>query len=72
LIESAELGDYDPHRHKAGYVSEFRFLAHQSSDLETKIGELHKTIRCGPCISLSAGCLGSFYGHPGSAVECVW
>jgi len=45
LAIQSELGDYDPHRHKAGYVSEFRFLAHQSSDLETKIGELHKTIR---------------------------
>ena len=44
-IAAAELGDYDAHRHKTGYISEFRFLAHQSSDLETKIAELHKTMR---------------------------
>jgi hypothetical protein len=43
--KTAELGDYDPQRYKAGYVSEFRFLAHQSPDLETKIAELHKTMR---------------------------
>ena len=41
----AELGDYDPVRYKPGYVSEFRFLAHQSTDLEAKIAELHKTMR---------------------------
>lgn len=45
LIHAAELGDFDPHRYKPGYVSEFRFLAHQSPDLETKIAELHKTMR---------------------------
>lgn len=45
MPRAAELGDYDPHRYKPGYVSEFRFLAHQSPDLETKIAELHKTMR---------------------------
>ncbi|KAK4022675.1 hypothetical protein OUZ56_008129 [Daphnia magna] len=45
LALQSELGDYDPQRYKAGYVSEFRFLAHQSPDLETKIDELHKTMR---------------------------
>lgn len=45
FIYTAELGDYDPQRYKPGYVGEFRFLAHQSPDLETKIAELHKTMR---------------------------
>ncbi|KAI9555617.1 hypothetical protein GHT06_018132 [Daphnia sinensis] len=45
LALQSELGDYDPQRYKPGYVSEFRFLAHQSPDLETKIDELHKTMR---------------------------
>ena len=25
----AEIGDYDPHVHLPGYVSEFRFVQHQ-------------------------------------------
>lgn len=41
---SAELGDYDPRRHSLGYVTEFRFLANQTAELEAKIVELHKTL----------------------------
>lgn len=45
LSVAAELGDYEASRYKPGYVAEFRFLAHQSSDLENKIAELHKSMR---------------------------
>ena len=41
---SAELGDYDPRRHSPGYVSEFRFVANQSVELENKIAEQHKKL----------------------------
>lgn len=41
---SAELGDYDPRRHSVGYVTEFRFLANQTTELENRIVELHKTL----------------------------
>lgn len=41
---SAELGDYDPRRHSPGYVTEFRFLTNQTSELESRIVELHKTL----------------------------
>lgn len=40
----AELGDYDPRRHSVGYVTEFRFLANQTTELENRIVELHKTL----------------------------
>lgn len=43
-VLAAELGDYDPRRHSYGYVSEFRFLANQTSELEARIVELHKTL----------------------------
>ena len=38
---AAELGDYDVSRHSQGYVSEFRFLASQTEDLELRIEEAH-------------------------------
>lgn len=41
---SAELGDYDPRRHSPGYVTEFRFLANQTTELENRIVEIHKTL----------------------------
>lgn len=44
MIVSAELGDYDPRRHSVGYVTEFRFLANQTTELENRIVELHKTL----------------------------
>lgn len=40
----AELGDYDSRRHSPGYVTEFRFLTNQTSELEARIVELHKTL----------------------------
>lgn len=43
-IVPAELGDYDPRRHSLGYVTEFRFLANQTTELENRIVELHKTL----------------------------
>lgn len=40
----AELGDYDPRRHAPGYVSEFRLLAHQTPELETRAADIHRTL----------------------------
>lgn len=45
LSVAAELGDYDPRRHSPGYVSEFRFVANQTAELETKISEHHKELQ---------------------------
>ena len=41
---SAELGDYDGSRHSRGYVSEFRFLATQSEDMEQRIEDIHRRL----------------------------
>lgn len=41
---AAELGDYDHRRHGSSYVSEFRFLAHQTPELETRAAEIHRTL----------------------------
>lgn len=41
----SELGDHDPRRHQPGYVSEFRFLANQTPELEEKVTELHKGLK---------------------------
>ncbi|XP_014257397.1 band 4.1-like protein 4A isoform X2 [Cimex lectularius] len=43
LVQS-ELGDFDPRRHTAGYVSEFRFVSNQTVEMENKIAELHKEL----------------------------
>ncbi|KZC10010.1 Band 4.1-like protein 4A [Dufourea novaeangliae] len=43
-VVQSELGDYDPRRHSLGYVTEFRFLANQTTELENRIVELHKTL----------------------------
>ena len=45
LSQTAELGDYDPHKHPYNYVSEFRLFPAQSEELEEKIAELHQTFR---------------------------
>jgi len=42
---TAELGDYDQRRHSKGYVSEFRLLPNQSSELETRVSELHQQLK---------------------------
>ena len=40
----AEVGDYDAKDHvDSAYVAEFAFAPNQSSDLEHKVMELHKT-----------------------------
>ena len=41
---TAELGDFDAERHPPGYISEFRFMANQSSTLEGEIAEKHKQL----------------------------
>ncbi|KAG1671769.1 Band 4.1-like protein 4 [Nymphon striatum] len=38
----SELGDFDPQRHLPGYISEFRFIANQTVELESKIAEFHQ------------------------------
>lgn len=43
-VVQSELGDYDPRRHSPGYVTEFRFLANQTTELENRIVEIHKTL----------------------------
>ncbi|KAI8438532.1 hypothetical protein MSG28_011006 [Choristoneura fumiferana] len=45
-VLQSELGDYDPRRHVSGYVSEFRLLAHQTPELETRAAEIHRTLTC--------------------------
>uniref|UniRef100_A0A3Q1MGK4 Band 4.1-like protein 4A n=1 Tax=Bos taurus TaxID=9913 RepID=A0A3Q1MGK4_BOVIN len=40
----AELGDYDPYKHTAGYVSEYRFVPDQKEELEEAIERIHKTL----------------------------
>ncbi|XP_072439790.1 band 4.1-like protein 4 isoform X2 [Chiloscyllium punctatum] len=41
----SELGDYDPYKHTAGYVSEYRFVPDQKEDLEEAIEQFHKALR---------------------------
>ncbi|XP_045527862.1 band 4.1-like protein 4 isoform X3 [Pieris brassicae] len=43
-VLQSELGDYDPRRHGPGYVSEFRFLAHQTPELEGRAADIHRTL----------------------------
>ncbi|KAM9138604.1 band 4.1-like protein 4A isoform 2-T2 [Pangshura tecta] len=40
----SELGDYDPYKHTAGYVSEYRFVPDQKEELEDGIERIHKTL----------------------------
>ena len=41
---TAELGDFDPHKHYRGYVSEFHLVPKQTEALEEKITQLHRTL----------------------------
>ena len=43
-MNTAELGDYDPQKHKEGYVSHFKLVAKQSADLDEQIGVLHQAL----------------------------
>ncbi|KRG02171.1 band 4.1-like protein 4 isoform X5 [Drosophila mojavensis] len=45
FVVQSELGDYDQRRHSKGYVSEFRLLPNQSSELETRVSELHQQLK---------------------------
>ncbi|XP_040277555.1 band 4.1-like protein 4A isoform X2 [Bufo bufo] len=40
----SELGDYDPYKNLAGYVSEYRFVPDQKEELEEAIERIHKTL----------------------------
>ncbi|XP_073815289.1 uncharacterized protein isoform X2 [Musca autumnalis] len=45
FVVQSELGDYDQRRHSKGYVSEFRLLPNQSSELENRVAELHQQLK---------------------------
>ncbi|XP_075160223.1 uncharacterized protein LOC142233256 [Haematobia irritans] len=45
FVVQSELGDYDQRRHSKGYVSEFRLLPNQSSELENRVSELHQQLK---------------------------
>ncbi|XP_017847788.1 uncharacterized protein DDB_G0283357 isoform X2 [Drosophila busckii] len=45
FVVQSELGDYDQRRHSKGYVSEFRLLPNQSSELEARVSELHQQLK---------------------------
>ncbi|XP_059825533.1 band 4.1-like protein 4A isoform X2 [Hypanus sabinus] len=40
----SERGDYDPFKHTANYVSEYRFVPDQKEDLEEAIEQFHKAL----------------------------
>ncbi|XP_073406768.1 band 4.1-like protein 4A isoform X4 [Dendrobates tinctorius] len=40
----SELGDYDPYKNLAGYISEYRFVPDQKEELEEAIERIHKTL----------------------------
>lgn len=42
LVIAAELGDYNPMEHSAGYLSSLPLIPGQTEELERKICELHK------------------------------
>lgn len=44
LAIQSELGDYDPQRHRDGYVAEFQFVANQSSELERRAAIWHRQL----------------------------
>lgn len=41
----SELGDYDPELHGVDYVSDFKLAPNQTTELEEKVMELHKSYR---------------------------
>lgn len=42
---TAELGDYNVEEHGPGYLSEFRFVPHQTDEMLREVEELHKKNR---------------------------
>lgn len=42
---SAELGDFDPETHTPGFISEFRFIANQTEELELAIYEAFQEMK---------------------------
>ena len=43
-VPTAELGDFDPHQHTVGYVSEFCFVPNQTEELERRIAAIHRRL----------------------------
>ncbi|KAH0506128.1 Band 4.1-like protein 4A [Microtus ochrogaster] len=59
----AELGDHDPYKHTAGYVSEYRFVPDQKEELEEAIERIHKTLMsCWRDPPLASGAFSSLPG----------
>ncbi|CAB0015872.1 unnamed protein product, partial [Nesidiocoris tenuis] len=44
-VVQSELGDFDARRHTPGYVSEFRFIANQTVELENRIASIHTELQ---------------------------
>ena len=44
-VLQAELGDYNVNEHNTKYISQFRLIPNQTSDIVKKIGDLHKLHR---------------------------
>jgi len=44
LLLTAELGDFDPRKHSVGYVSHYRLVSKQTTDLEEQVTRLHQTL----------------------------
>jgi hypothetical protein len=44
-VLQSELGDYDKKEHREGYVSEYKLFLKQTSKLEDRVAEVHKTLR---------------------------
>lgn len=42
IYSLAELGDYNPEEHEAGYLSHLQLVPNQNEEIESKISELHK------------------------------
>ena len=76
---SAEMGDYSPKHHPAGYVSELQLFPGQTEDLEEKISELHrehigKTTPEAEFLLLANArryCMYAHIAHP-HVLSCVW
>ena len=45
MVQS-ELGDYDPAEHGDTYLAGFKMAPNQTPELEEKVAQLHKTLRC--------------------------
>ena len=45
MFSIGELGDYDPHEHSQGYLTDFRFVPFQNLEFENEVHQYHKQHR---------------------------